>query len=422
MNPEDADVIPYLANIILVISADGARAPKEAEALERIRGEIGAKKGDLNKAIKLVEGRIHKLTKVGRWSIQISNLEDMLFVALVDGELKDAESSVLTEFAEKLGINQPQLDLMQAEAERRISVVTDKKCVGCSAKIPAEAKFCPHCGAAAILAAPPVSPAAEYIIPKTGTAIEFSESSSGSFDAILICAKKSPNFSSCLKGTKCWYLAAWPDGDFTETLELGALLSGLKNKKLFMDGTERSWDEVYGFSWCAAERSKAFKPVEYCFGKDDNRLNPFGCKQVRMEWSDWAQWFSYGKFRKDGITGKKLVWVFDKERIKHEAHQNVNRFRFCPHIRLKLIDAVIAALPVEINPSQNPGWEFKHAYNDIPGAEKIVEIERQSGMEWKNEYMVFGVQPKGLVALKAIWEEAFLLAGIRDVKVSDLLK
>jgi hypothetical protein len=166
----------------------------------------------------------------------------------------------------------------------------------------------------------------------------------------------------------------------------------------------------------------AKKPIDYCFGKDENRLNPFGCKFVDMEWAGFSPWFSYGRFRKDGITGKVLVWEFDKERIKHEAHQNIIGCRFCPHIRLNLIDAIIEVLPSEINPCINQDWEFEQIYEHIPGAEKITTIEDPGEFEYKSEELVFGVRPKGIGALRKVLSDAFALADIVDVKASDILK
>lgn len=68
---EGADIIHYLANVILIAQADNALSPREQSALEQIRTTIGAKKGELSKATKLVQGKSYALTKVGRFSDQI---------------------------------------------------------------------------------------------------------------------------------------------------------------------------------------------------------------------------------------------------------------------------------------------------------------------------------------------------------------
>jgi len=85
-----------------------------------------------------------------------------------------------------------------------------------------------------------------------------------------------------------------------EVIKLAGLLSGLKNKKCYLDGEELDWDTLFGFVWCAGEREKAYRPIEYCFGKASKQLNPWGCIQAHMDWTEWANWFSYGRFEKQG--------------------------------------------------------------------------------------------------------------------------
>ena len=116
---EGADIISYLANVILIAHADNALSPREQGALEQIRTAIGAKKGELTKATKLVESNSYTLTKVGRFSDQIRNLEDMLYLSLVDGELAEDETKIITEYCKLISISQEQLDLLVSEADQR---------------------------------------------------------------------------------------------------------------------------------------------------------------------------------------------------------------------------------------------------------------------------------------------------------------
>jgi hypothetical protein len=64
-------------------------------------------------------------------------------------------------------------------------------------------------------------------------------------------------------------------------------------------------------------------------------------------------------------------------------------------------------------------WDFKHAYDDSPGAEKIVRIERQQGMEWRDEHMVFGVKPNGFGAFRKLMATAFSAAGVSNVTAAN---
>jgi hypothetical protein len=423
MNSSGNELRDYLANVVAVALTDGSISPKEAAAIERIRADIKATKSDLNKATKLVEGGVHKVKKLGRFSAQISNLEAMIYVALVDGVLSEGESNIVGELAADIGLDQKQLDQITAETSAEIANDTIQvKCRSCAALISGGAKFCPSCGSPIPNSDAVEDQSSSYTIPQTGFAIEFGESNALNFQAALDHAKTSATFGSALKGNKCWYVAGWPKEAFDGVYKLANLLSGLRNRRLFLDGAEQPWDDVFQFSWCARQREQAYRPTEYCFGLDEKRLNPFGCKQLRMEWSGWSDWFSLGAFRNSGRKSGKPIWVFDKDKIRHQVNTNLFKFRFCPHLRAGLTESIIEALPDEVDPAADSDWEYKDSYDAVPGSVKIVENQGGEGFSMRVERDVFGVRPRGLNALRDILTLAFQNAGIEDLSVDDLVK
>jgi hypothetical protein len=76
-----SEPIPFLANIVIVARANGKLSVSELGQLEAIRTEFKFKKGDLNAAIRLVEQGSHKITPVGSFADQVTNLELILRVA-----------------------------------------------------------------------------------------------------------------------------------------------------------------------------------------------------------------------------------------------------------------------------------------------------------------------------------------------------
>jgi hypothetical protein len=199
-------------------------------------------------------------------------------------------------------------------------------------------------------------------------------------------------------------------------------LSGIRNRRLYLSGQEKPWDEVFGFAWCASERTKAFRPTEYCFGKDENRVNPWGCRQARMDWAEWANWFTYGRWEKVGVLSRKFRWHFDKERIKHELWTNLHRFRFCPHLQEKLAESVLRHLPDTVDPESDPNWGYHQRYEEAPGAIKVVEQRTSGDLTFTNEYWADGVRPKGLRALAELLSKAFRDIGATPITLDDLLK
>lgn len=416
----EQEQINYLANVVALAHADASLSPKETAAIEEARVSLGAKKSILNAATKAVESGNYTIAPVGDFATRIRNIADMLYVCYVDGELADNEKKVIATVCRAVGLTQEQLNLMVKEAIAR-STSAKTACPKCGAEASGDFKFCPKCGETiGNVEAAPVR--TDLDVPSSGYAIQFCESTAADFDAAMNKAKAAPTFTSCVRNKKTWYMACWPEHDFLGVCDLAQSLGSLRNKKVYRSGTEVAWNELFGFLWCAGERSSAYRPVEYCFGKDENRINPWGCRQARMEWTDWARWFSYGQFCQAGLLKKSAVWVFDKERIRHELMTNLHECRHCPHMRTALVEAVLDAMPSEVQVSSDGPWKFSQAYEQVPGSIKVVEVERQDGFEYKNEYFADGVRPRGPQALSDVLRKALAAAGVSDITAADLLK
>ena len=411
--------IPFLANIALIAHADGKLSASELGQLEAIRTELKLRKGDFNKAVALVGKDQHKLTPVGSFADQVKNLELMLRVAYADDDLDDVEASLVSEFCEKIGVTQEQLDRLANEVLDALKQ-QDKICPSCGSSAEGDAKFCPKCGASLEQSEETIQ--VDFDLPKTGIAIEFADSTAAAFPKALELAKASEGYQTCQKLKKTWHLATFTSGSLVDAMPLAQALSGIRNRRAFMNGEETPWDEIFGFAWCAAQRNSAYRPVEYCFGKDDNRINPWGCKQARMDWTDWADWFSYGKWEKGGMLGSKVVWRFDKERIRHELATNLYRFRYCPFMVPDLAEAVLRHLPDTVAPDKDDNWSFNHNYEEVPGAIKIVEKEGSGDYSFTNEYWSDGVRPKGHRLLAEVLQKAFAEVAGCQISPQELLK
>jgi len=407
---EADEAVIYLANILAIARANNLLSPKEESEIERIRSEIKARKKDLKDAEKLASEPDYQLTPIGRYSDRVRNIEDMLLVAMSDGELADSEKRHLTRFAKQIGITQEQIRMLLSETKGRLqSTSATLPCPGCGKKIPASAKFCPECGAVIERQARTAGTKLEFSYPDRGVSIEFAESSSASFDAALRIASAAPDFQECLRSKKRWFLATWPLDQIMSAAELAATLRALRNRKAYLDRMEVPWDELFGFVWCMKQREAAFKPAEYCFGVDGKRINLWGCKQARMDWVDWADWFSYGRFT------KRDVFVFDKARIRHELENNLRSVQHCPFLRRQLIEAVFGLLPDQVRVSDRAGWQYKRSYQETPDSIKVVQKERHDGFVMTDEFYSDGVSPVGYKVAREILKKAFKTCGIRDV-------
>jgi hypothetical protein len=413
------DPIPFLANVIAIAHSDGKLSPGELAQLEVVRSEFGFKKTDLIRATKLVEQGGYIPTLIGSFSDQIKNLECILRVAYADDELEQIESELIGSFCQKIGIYQDQLDKLVSEV---LAALSDggKLCPKCGSSAASDAQFCPKCGTAISVIQEAVS--LDFTIPSSGIAVEFADSSAASFHKALEIAKTSDHYQICQRMKKTWHLAVFNTGSMKDVLPLAESLSGVRNKKVFLNGCESSWDELFGFTWCAAQRATAYRPMEYCFGKDDNRINPWGCKQARLDWVEWGDWFSYGRWEKAGGMGPKFLWHFDKERIRHELATRMYRFRFCPHVDIRLAEVVLRLLPDHVAPENDKNWKYHKNFEEVPGSIKIVERQGTGDYAYTDEFWADGVRPVGHRVLDEILSQAFKELGISQITVSALLK
>ncbi len=412
----DKSLIPqYLANCLAVARADNVMGTPEQAAVEEVRSEIGGRKSDLKKAQKLVESDEFVLTPVGRFSEKVRNVEDMIYVALTHRELAEAEKAQILPFIKEVGLNQAIVRALVSEARTRLSEGT-VACPSCGAKTTGGAKFCAECGTS--LEGGPAAQTGvqvEFSYPTQGISIEFAESSSASFDAAMAVAKSAPDFQACEKSRKKWYLATWPHAEIVDALSLAEALKGLRNREVYIDGESVQWDDVFGFAWCFRQRQEAYRPPEYCFGIDEDRPNIWGCRQARMDWISWADWFAYGKF------SKKDVFEFDKNRITHELQTNLHKVRFCPCLRRNLVSKVLELFPERVRVSKRSGWEYRREYEEGPSSIKIVQKEVQDGFAYKEEFWTNGVSPMGYGVAADILKKALKACDIRDVS-SKMLK
>jgi predicted RNA-binding Zn-ribbon protein involved in translation (DUF1610 family) len=295
-------------------------------------------------------------------------------------------------------------------------------CLQCNQSISARANFCPNCGKP-LIPSEKARPAFQF--PETGYAIEFADSTATNFPTVLEKAKQSFRYETCVKGRTTWHLAVFNGDQFLLVMELAKSLDGNKKRKIYINGKEERWRDVFAFMFCTSIRKYSNNPKAYCFGVDDRQINLWGCKQLSMGWNDWSDWFAYGSLQKSSEGTNLYVWTFDKEKILHELNSKLFTYRFCPHINTNLIQAILELLPnkVEVSPSTED-WRFRTGAETVPGNVTIHEQhgERGAGVSWSATYSVFGVEPHGNQLARKILQEAFNRCGMQEPKIDDLLK
>ena len=139
-----------------------------------------------------------------------------------------------------------------------------------------------------------------------------------------------------------------------------------------------------------------------------------------MEWTEWAQWFSYGRWQKVGLVRSSHIFVFDKERIRHDLSTNLYRFRYCPHMHTRLAEAVLKYLPSQVEVTSSGDWKYSQVYEALPGTIKITERQGSDDYSYTNEYYSDGVRPKGYAVLTDILTKAFAECGYTQMRATTL--
>jgi len=245
-------------------------------------------------------------------------------------------------------------------------------------------------------AAETAAPGDVPLVPTAGIAIEFSYSSSQSFEFALQAAQGFPTFRQFGEGKKARYQVTIQKPEIAKCLELVSLLKGWRNRMVYVDGQKAQWDAIFAFAGCYESRMASYRPQWYCYGFDkDYLLNFFGCVQANMPFRDRTEWLCWGKWQ-----DKKGDWEFDKQRMRHQLESELYPVRFCPALNQALVERALAALPESVNPNKDKNWEFVESYNnDAPGLTMTVN---RYGMN--QEVVMMGVGPRGYGALIDIWK------------------
>lgn len=144
----EAELVTCLTNVLSIAGTDNNLAAKEEQAIEKIRIQLSATKKHLQKAVARIYKGDYKITHVGRFSDQVRNVEDMLFVAMADGKLGSEEKKEIISFAKSLGLTQKQINRILAETNKVINPKkSETSCPKCKSQMPEATKFCTNCGA-----------------------------------------------------------------------------------------------------------------------------------------------------------------------------------------------------------------------------------------------------------------------------------
>jgi len=95
--------------------------------------------------------------------------------------------------------------------------------------------------------------------------------------------------------------------------------------------------------------------------------------------------------------------------------------RFCPHMRTKLMEAVLSHFPTQAEVTSDGPWKYSRCYEQVPGCIKVTVKEEIGSSFYTSEYYSDGVRPRGHTLYSDVLKKAIQDCTCSDVSVSNIL-
>lgn len=260
----------------------------------------------------------------------------------------------------------------------------------------------------------------ENSVPASGFCAEFAETKSESFHKALLRAKKIGDVKNFKRDGRTWYSVSVPNERFQDFIPFADAAMGLKLSTLFVAGQEIEWRDVFRFRGCSMARKRAYSKVDYCFGKGDQDLNPWGCRWTAMFWHNGRiSWLQFGRWE---TGGSRPIWIFDKAQIKEQLLQRIYQVRFCPHLNFHYIEAFLRVFPDRAEVIQGGDWDYAVVDDADPDGLQIRHTILIGKSKYTTDITVKGVKPTSQQLLMRLVEQAASEAGAEQPNLSRVLR
>lgn len=260
-------------------------------------------------------------------------------------------------------------------------------CDKCNAGITEGSKFCPQCGDPVTEADRITKPANKDQI--ANVEISFGSSSSANYQKAVDICKNIPTYNETGEEKNLNHKIVLPITEAELLSNLYDLVGSWKSSQMLINGhASTKKDLTYYGVGCFRSRQKAYKPEQYCFGESDYEANIWGCKRLNMPIYEWGGgWLSYGNFDKAG------VWIFDKNKIKHELELAIKENELCPVLDRSIILETLEKIPNSINPKTDKNWKYQTNYEEVDGEYKEVAVGIKPVLKKINKYIIGNYKP-----------------------------
>lgn len=341
----------YLANVLSISKSQEEMNDTESQVLQGVITGLDATWDDVQKAHRMLANGTTSLRRMRSQHVKRDNIEDMIAMALADGDLTAGETEPIERLTEMLGYSQADMDLLVKRAETTLSKIKAAGVPPVPATPMKPRELAPEPIAAV---APQPAPAPQ---PKPAPPPPAPE-------------PVAPPKPRAQPEPKPQPPAPTPTAPQSPT-----------QKATVAD--------------CQKCRSQAQHPSEYCFGLGSGRVNVWGCRLMNMDWTPGVDWLLDGSFRDDD------TFVFDHKATARRIEGAVERVKACPHLALEVVEGALKRLPKRA--STWGRWNYRECKVTEEGAMHVDAVTYMHGQRLSERKTVYGLDPDGIAgALKII--------------------
>ncbi len=381
----------YLANVLSIAKIGGKVAATESLVLRSIIHRIGGTQEDLAAAGKLLGEGHYQVQLPDSLNERMDNLQDMIMVAIADGNLSPMEAAPIERMAKAMKYAQADVDLAMRRAKNALKRI-GRKPQSITAEpepppIPRKTQQTP----------PPLPKAEPPPIPVT---VKKEEEAQADAEAESIPELEpvpeveSPPELEPISETKPAEQSVEP-AEVPEGPEEEAPAKEEPAPAERDAGPQGIPRTVMACMKCRAESEN---PETYCFGVPNGPPNPWGCRLANMPWAPGAPWMELGSFRDDA------TFVFDKHAIAERLTSGLAAALSCPHMDTDYTEAVFDSLPDRA--VIGPRWTYRSAEPEDAHAVDVNTTEYIHGCAVSTKLTVSGVDPIGTRDAMKIIERA----------------
>jgi uncharacterized tellurite resistance protein B-like protein len=366
----------YIANVLSIAKSDATVSDDEVAALRVVLSRIGAGDKDLVAARNLLGDGHYRLQMLSSPAISRANAQDMIMIALADGDADGAECEPIERVAAALNYSQADVDLIMRRAESELHQMRQ------SPRYKSR-----HAQTSPSPVKPPPVPKKEPERPSVPMYTMTQAAAPG----------KTPQKETVSK----------PERQVQREAEPTSAAAGPERTEPDVPPVEGAMPQS-AVEECMCQRERA-KDAAYCFGAGGSCINVWGCRLAGMDWHEDADWLGLGHFRSDD------VFVFDKRAIAARLSGGLSAVLECPYFNAKYTEAAFDALPARARAWGR--WVYRRKRSGAGGARRVVVVADVHGCMVSVPADVTAVVPLGIQGALRIIRDAARRCGRTDINM-----